>query len=113
MRPLYNEKSKDFIPFKVRFILLGPKYLCRHFLAADPDECEKNLPKEFLDEFFNRFQGDELLELLGPIMNGLSEAMRDINLTRTWQTPFRALVMLLSYKSVVDCVRCCDVDSSS
>ncbi|KAJ3297362.1 hypothetical protein HDU76_006628, partial [Blyttiomyces sp. JEL0837] len=69
-------------------------------LVKDPFTAEDELPREFMNEFVQRFEGDGLQEIVIPVMNNVAAVMRNHNITTDYMAPIRALSTLLTYKPI-------------
>ncbi|KAI8854644.1 ubiquitin elongating factor core-domain-containing protein [Chytridium lagenaria] len=82
---------------------LGPRIIAKKLLQ-DPLMAEEDLPKAFLDEFVQRFAGDGLDEILGPILIEIRDEALKRNIVTDFRVPMRTLGLLLSYKEIVNFV---------
>ncbi|RKO87198.1 ubiquitin elongating factor core-domain-containing protein, partial [Blyttiomyces helicus] len=78
----------------------GPGYIAQKLLLPSVDDVERALPKQFLDEFVQRFEGDGLDEIMKHVMLSLGAFMRSQNVTKGFKTPLRALLLLTSFKPI-------------
>ncbi|KAJ3082921.1 hypothetical protein HDU99_001175 [Rhizoclosmatium hyalinum] len=69
-------------------------------LLLDGFAAEEQLPAEFLAEFVQRFENDGLAEIMGPVINGVTAAMRFQDISTDFMTPLRALSSLIANKSI-------------
>ena len=58
---------------------------------------EVKLPEDFLNDLAKRFHDDGLVDVIGPTVEGISEDIGLMNLTRDYQSPIRVRPLYFHY----------------
>ncbi|KAJ3088787.1 hypothetical protein HK102_007908 [Quaeritorhiza haematococci] len=90
----------DSFPQPEKITAMGPGYVAEKLLQKNPEDVERDIPREFLDDFVKRFEEDGLEDLFGPILTSVSAEMRTQSIVKDYQTPLRVISLLTSYKPV-------------
>ncbi|KAJ3072802.1 hypothetical protein HDU98_002881 [Podochytrium sp. JEL0797] len=94
-----NPDMGDMFPQQEEITKQGAGYIASKLLL-DGFASEEQLPTEFLREFVARFENDGLDEIMGPVINSVTAAMRFQDITTDFMTPLRALGTLLSHPAI-------------